>query len=61
MLSLTEGASRFRLAMVLRGSHPWQQGYHVTKAVIHHKSVGFTGGQHHLFMIDRICETFSPA
>jgi hypothetical protein len=60
MSSLTEGASRFRLAMALRGSHPCQQGYHVTKAIIHHKSVGFSGGQHHLFMIDRLCENVQP-
>jgi hypothetical protein len=49
---LTEGASRFRVAMVLQESSPSHKGYHVTKAAIHHKSVGFTGGQHDLFMID---------
>jgi hypothetical protein len=28
--------------------------YHVPKAAIHHKSVGFAGGQHELFMINRV-------
>ena len=30
-------------------------------AKFHHKSVGLTGGQHDLFMIDRIWKTFHPA
>jgi hypothetical protein len=45
----------------VKNSDPSARGYHVKKPAIHHKSVGFTGGQHDLFMIDRIYETFSLA